>query len=331
MGRTRKDCPVCFKKGLVRLPNHLHDVHGILDSTTRLHYCKMARKHHPPTEEIREKRALKIKTTSPLQGMLASAARLHRAKHPPKHELHSEKSGRQMKKRAPVLTFDLDLDLDTQPRLLPKKKKMSRAVSQVPVPASPSESQAMDQPVGRPVEQPVGVPQPVVKKPRGRATKRPMVQPVGQPMAEPPVRKSRLPKQPVAQQEAQPVAQPVPQPVEQPMGSPQPVEQPARNVTADVLDTLLLLLTKSRDGPESSPPTIIQYCRQQLWWKSAISSANSVKRYEATLQRVLKLDGTLTKGQQQVLELYTRDVCAQHLMISTAVWMKYIETIGTSL
>ncbi len=29
MGRTRRDCPVCMKKGLLRLPNHLKDVHGI--------------------------------------------------------------------------------------------------------------------------------------------------------------------------------------------------------------------------------------------------------------------------------------------------------------
>ncbi len=29
MGRTRKDCPVCKKKGLLRLPNHLRDVHGV--------------------------------------------------------------------------------------------------------------------------------------------------------------------------------------------------------------------------------------------------------------------------------------------------------------
>ncbi len=29
MGRIRKDCPVCFKQGLLRLPNHLRDVHGL--------------------------------------------------------------------------------------------------------------------------------------------------------------------------------------------------------------------------------------------------------------------------------------------------------------
>ena len=29
MGRSRRDCPVCYKKGLVRLPNHLRTVHGL--------------------------------------------------------------------------------------------------------------------------------------------------------------------------------------------------------------------------------------------------------------------------------------------------------------
>ena len=29
MGRDRKDCPVCGKKGLLRLPNHLRDMHGM--------------------------------------------------------------------------------------------------------------------------------------------------------------------------------------------------------------------------------------------------------------------------------------------------------------
>ncbi len=29
MGRTRRDCPVCSKKGLLRLPNHLRDMHGV--------------------------------------------------------------------------------------------------------------------------------------------------------------------------------------------------------------------------------------------------------------------------------------------------------------
>ena len=29
MGRSRRDCPVCYKKDLVRLPNHLRTVHGL--------------------------------------------------------------------------------------------------------------------------------------------------------------------------------------------------------------------------------------------------------------------------------------------------------------
>ena len=28
-GRVRRDCPVCHKQGLLRLPNHLRDVHGL--------------------------------------------------------------------------------------------------------------------------------------------------------------------------------------------------------------------------------------------------------------------------------------------------------------
>ena len=28
-GRRRRDCPVCHKQGLLRLPNHLRDVHGL--------------------------------------------------------------------------------------------------------------------------------------------------------------------------------------------------------------------------------------------------------------------------------------------------------------
>ncbi len=29
MGRTRRDCPVCNKKGLLRLPNHLRYMHNL--------------------------------------------------------------------------------------------------------------------------------------------------------------------------------------------------------------------------------------------------------------------------------------------------------------
>ncbi len=99
------------------------------------------------------------------------------------------------------------------------------------------------------------------------------------------------------------------------------------DTAVNIINTWLLLLLETRDGPESPPPTIVQYCRQQFWWKSTISLASSVERYEATLQHVLNTctskNGKLSKGQQQVLEVYTRDVCAQHLHIATAVWAMF--------
>lgn len=44
MGRQRKDCPLCTKQGLVRLNNHLVDVHGVKERQQRQHYLDVAKK-----------------------------------------------------------------------------------------------------------------------------------------------------------------------------------------------------------------------------------------------------------------------------------------------
>ena len=69
---------------------------------------------------------------------------------------------------------------------------------------------------------------------------------------------------------------------------------------------------------------------QQFWWKTAIGLADSVERYEAILRLTLGDGGKLSKGQQQVLEIFTRDVCALHLPISTAIWTLYAQNIPTN-
>jgi len=40
---TRKDCPICGKKGLVKLSNHLRCVHKISDAVERKHYLAVAK------------------------------------------------------------------------------------------------------------------------------------------------------------------------------------------------------------------------------------------------------------------------------------------------
>jgi len=49
-----------------------------------------------------------------------------------------------------------------------------------------------------------------------------------------------------------------------------------------------------------------------------------VERYKAMLEYVLE-DGKCTLVQHQILELFTRDVCARHLPIATPVWNVYTE------
>lgn len=40
MTRTRKDCPICGKKGLVKLSNHLADVHKLLSKERQRHFTR---------------------------------------------------------------------------------------------------------------------------------------------------------------------------------------------------------------------------------------------------------------------------------------------------
>jgi len=103
------------------------------------------------------------------------------------------------------------------------------------------------------------------------------------------------------------------------------VTQPSRTALL-IINTWLVALIKMRDGREASHRAVLQYCRQQFWWKTAIGLADSVERYEAALRLTLE-DGKLSKGQQQVLEIFTRDVCALHLPIATGIWTLYTKNI----
>lgn len=101
-----------------------------------------------------------------------------------------------------------------------------------------------------------------------------------------------------------------------------PTSPDPSTTTMNIFNTWLWLFVKMRNGVESPLSDIVQFCRNQFWWKTAVDLTSSLEHYEATLLRVTK-DGKLSKGQRQVLEVYTRDVCAQHLPISTAVWTMY--------
>ena len=51
------------------------------------------------------------------------------------------------------------------------------------------------------------------------------------------------------------------------------------------------------------------YSYPMSWWRIAINLADSLEWYEPMPRRPLNY-GNLTKGQQQILELYTREVCS---------------------
>jgi len=107
---------------------------------------------------------------------------------------------------------------------------------------------------------------------------------------------------------------------------PAPTE-PAKSTAEDdplrVFNTWMMLLTKSRVGPKSPLDILTGYCWQQFWWKTIVGLTSSFERYKATLDCVME-DGKCSQAQEQVLEIFTRDVCAQHLPIATAVWNEYI-------
>ena len=85
-------------------------------------------------------------------------------------------------------------------------------------------------------------------------------------------------------------------------------------------------ITVKEAAPPPAPtiPTISQYCRQQFWWNTAVKQADSVERYEDVLDLVLE-GGKLDLGHKLVLDIYTRDVCAHHLPIATAIWSLYTQ------
>ena len=102
-----------------------------------------------------------------------------------------------------------------------------------------------------------------------------------------------------------------------------PVAESSADLGQSVINTWLLVFMKTRPDTDTAS-TLLSYCREQFWWRTVIDMADSVEHYEVVLRCVLN-DGNLTKGQQQVLELYTREVCAQHLPIATAVWTLYTQ------
>jgi len=86
----------------------------------------------------------------------------------------------------------------------------------------------------------------------------------------------------------------------------------------------LRLLMRTRKGPACTlSASILQYCRQQFWWKLAMDVTESTQQYEDTLRYVLRQ----TQGEQQVLETFTRDVCAHHLPIATPMWTEYTTVV----
>ena len=102
--------------------------------------------------------------------------------------------------------------------------------------------------------------------------------------------------------------------------TPLPIAPKPQETAIDVVNTWLLVFMKTMS------PATKEYCRQQFWWKTAINVMDSPERYKCLLCRALN-DGNLTKGQQQALELYTREVCAEHLPIATAVWTLYTKNV----
>ena len=99
-----------------------------------------------------------------------------------------------------------------------------------------------------------------------------------------------------------------------------PIAPKPQDTAIDIVNTWLLVFMKTMS------PATKEYCCQQFWWKTAINVMDSPERYERLLRRALN-DGNLTKGQQQVLEMYTREVCAEHLPIATAVWTLYTKNV----
>ncbi len=169
----------------------------------------------------------------------------------------------------------------------------------------------------------------------------------------PSVKKQRLPSNPVTKKQSQPrTKMPQKQPQQQPQSTtmaeavkaehvpaktvkikPAPTKAaPTEPVPTDdplkVLNTWMILLTKSRVGPTSPLDILRGYCWQQFWWKTIVRLTNSLERYTSTLDCVMEL-GTCSEVQQQVLEVFTRDVCAQHLPIATAVWDQYTKKLNS--
>lgn len=107
----------------------------------------------------------------------------------------------------------------------------------------------------------------------------------------------------------------------------EPVPTPEKEDPLRVFNTWMMLLTKSRLGRTPPLPILMEYCWQQFWWKTIVSLTNSVERYKATMHRVLQ-EGKCSQAQQQVLEVFTRDVCAEHLPIATPVWNEYGKTVN---
>lgn len=102
-----------------------------------------------------------------------------------------------------------------------------------------------------------------------------------------------------------------------------PEQQERHEQIKKIIKSWLWLLIQTKQGQASTEPeTILNYCRQQFWWKLAMHLTDSTEQYIDILQYVLE-NGKLSEGEQQVLEVFTKDVCAHHLLIATRVWIEY--------
>lgn len=75
-----------------------------------------------------------------------------------------------------------------------------------------------------------------------------------------------------------------------------------------------------------SLPALTQQCREQFWWPMCINLMTSVEQYKELLHLVWK-DVKPNPARQQVLEVFTRDVCAEHLSVATDIWTMYTQNI----
>lgn len=280
------------------------------------------------------------KSAKPVTLYRLATTSLAAAKNRKKHRLAAASltAKKREKQSGPGVTAPLPVKQDsTEGLATPAEKKRRRSRSAMVQPVAPSitmqyEALPLDRSVASAVAKTTAQPVvPPVIPPVVPSVAPPVALPVAPPVpAAQSVKKGRHSKRPVlVDSMTKPTTTSTALPATLPANSSvTPPAQHAKSSAIDVLDTWFVLFLKMRANTAMPLHTLAQYCHEQFWWKSVINNTDTEEHYGNTLHRVLK-DGTLTKGQKQVLEVYTRDVCAQHLLIATAVWMMYTENTDT--